>query len=201
MNKNKKLNWSKATVNVSEALVSLISCIEAGRNAWIEVMKNGEQDFPIKKKNPALDNPHNWEMNYGSPRKHQEIANHQFFNDTEKDIVENWTDAYGTEEAVKAYEETGEIKEGLLLSSGKACLVRQEDANWYREHITGDNYKYGVWAVWPKPKDGIPYWVVDESIGDVFVVCYNDDPFDKVTAIRNTAKFLEAYADKWEEKE
>jgi hypothetical protein len=41
--------------------------------------------------------------------------------------------------------------------------------------FVGDDYKYRRYCVAWKPEKDIPYWVVDKSIGKVFVVCHNDE--------------------------
>ena len=80
-------NWTAATNNPNKAIIGLVSCLESGKNAWIEIRKNGEQDYPLKIKNPALENPFNWEIMYGVPRNEKEMMNHKYFNDTEKDLT------------------------------------------------------------------------------------------------------------------
>lgn len=188
-------NWSQATNNASRAMMGLISCIEHGMNAWIELRKNGEQDHPMKIKNPELDNPFNWTMSFGVPRDGAELLNHNYFNDTEKDLTMNWTACFGEPDAIKEYQEHGKITKELFKGQGTCHPVKIADANFYRKNTLGDNYKYEFWVTYWQPKDKIPYWVVDESVGDVFTVCYNDEPVDKAEAIRKAARFMMDYAD------
>ena len=47
--------WTEATTNVNKAMIMLLSCLDSGKNAWIELRKNGDQAYPIRMKNPALD--------------------------------------------------------------------------------------------------------------------------------------------------
>ena len=188
--------WTEATNNVSKAMMGLVSCIESGKNAWIEVRKNGEQACPIKIKNPALDNPFNWEMMCGVPRNETELMNHKYFNDTEKDLTYNWTACFGEENAIKEYQSNGTITKELFNGVGICHPVRIKDANFYRKNILGDNYEYGYWVTYWKPKKNIPYWVVDDSIGDVFTICFDDEIVDKAKAIRKAAQFMMEYADK-----
>ena len=75
--------WTEATTNVNKAMIMLLSCLDSGKNAWIELRKNGDQAYPIKMKNPELDNPFNWEMSYSTPRNEKEMMNYKYFNDTE----------------------------------------------------------------------------------------------------------------------
>ena len=190
-----KTSWTKATTDPSTAMISLVSCIEAGKNAWIEIRKNGDQAFPIMIPNPLLNNPFNWTQSYGTTRNDAERASHDYLNETEKDLTHNWVACYGTKEAIELYQTEGLITEGLC--DGSICHpVRIKDANTYRSNITGDNYKYDYWTTYWKPKDGISYYVADESIGNVFTICYNDDPADKYTSLIKTAQFLTDYANR-----
>lgn len=194
---NVSTRWMQATTDPSEALIGFVSCLESNKNAWIEIRKNGDQDYPIMKKNPLLDNPFNWTSAYGVPRNEEEMANGQYFNNTEKDMTYNWIAAFGTEKAIEEYQKNGTITEGLMNGGGISHPVRIKDANAYRRDIIGDNYKYGYFVQYWKPKDGIKYYVVDDSIDDVFVICFDDGPVDKTKAIIRTARFLAAYADKY----
>lgn len=189
-------NWTHATQNPNEAMIGLVSCLEHNKNAWIEVMKNGDQDLPIMRKNPLLDNPFNWEASYGTQRNKEEMAKHCYFNETEKDLTYNWTDCLGTKEAVEAYQKDGTIMEGLILGGSVQCPVRVEDANAYRRDIQGDNYQYGFFVTYWKPKEGIKHWIVDDRVGDVFVICYDDGPINKMAALRRAAQFMNEYADR-----
>lgn len=189
-------NWAQATTSVSQAMLGLVSCLESGKNAWIDIRGNGSQDVPIKMKNPELDNPFNWTMEYSVPRNEEEMRNIQYFNDTEMDLTYNWIQGYGSQEAIEKYQDTGEITEGLLLERGIGHPVRVADANRYRKEITGDNYEYGFWVTYWKPKTGIPYWVVDPNVGEVFTICYNDEPVDKKLALQRAAQFLMDYAER-----
>jgi len=189
--------WTEATTNISKAALSLIACLESGRNSWLEVQENGKQDFPIKKTNPLLDNPFNWTMSYGTPTSSKELESRRYFNDTEKELIFNWTGAFGTEEAIKIYEETGEITEGLLSSSGICHPVKKVDANKYRREIKKDNYEYGFWTTYWKPKNSIPCYVADDTVGNVYVVCYSETGIiDKSDALKKAANFLLEYAKK-----
>lgn len=195
-----KTNWTEATQDLTTAIVSLLAAIESGRHAWIEIRKNGNQEFPILKKNPVLDNPFAWESLYGTVRKDTKPG--QYFNETEKDLAKNWVACFGTEEAVQAYEQEGRIIEGLISRRGGiAHPVRIDDANAYRKQYWGEEYHYEYWKYEWAPKKGIPYEIVDESIGDVFVICTDDQAPDKMNDIRKAAKFLNEYAEKLEREE
>lgn len=187
--------WTHATKNPSEALAGLVSCLEAGNNAWLELRDNGDQEFPIMKVNPKLDDPFNWTMMCGVPRNEKEMREKNYLNETEKDLTFNWMAGFGTKEAVEKYQQTGEVTEGLLSGVGVSSPVRIKDADFYRAQFTGDNYKYGFFVTYWKPKDGIKQYIPDESVGKVFTVCCSNGPVDKKEAARKAAAFLLAYAD------
>lgn len=191
--------WTKAMTDPNEAIAALISCLQSsGKNAWIELRDNGDQDFPIMKVNPLLDNPFNWKMLYGTIRNEEEMAKHKYLNEMERELTYNWTSGFGNMEAIEKYKATGEITEGLLSGMGTSFPIRIKDAEEYREKITGDNYKYRFWVTYWAPEDGIKPYVVDDSVGKVFVICRSTDnlePVDKKTAIRRAAEFLLNYAE------
>ena len=187
-------NWTVATNNASRAMMGLISCAESGKNAWIEARKNGDQAYPIMIKNPELDNPFNWQASYGVPRNEAELLSKKYFNETEKDLTYNWVACFGEEEAMRDYQINGIISEKMFLGIGTCHPVRIKDANFYRKNILKDNYEYDYWVTHWKPKDNIPYFVVDKSIGDVFTICYDNDTVCKAEVIKKAAMFLMDYA-------
>lgn len=182
-------DWAQATTNLWDALMGLISCLDAGKNAWIEVQKNGNQRFPVMKKNSLLDNPFNWTASYGLPRSQKAIEKEPYFNETQKDLTDGWVACFGKEKAILAYQQQNVISEEMF--TGNVCHpVRIKDADYYREHIKKDNYHYGYWMNCWKPKDDIPYHVIDEGITDVFVICYDSGPVDKRDAMEKAGRFL-----------
>ena len=196
----KQTNWTQATTDVSEAMTALIACVESGRNAWIEVQRNGEQEFPIQVSNPLLDDPFNWTLMYGAPRNEKEINERHYLNQTEEDLTRNWTCTFGTAEAIKAYQKDKTISKDLFVGCGVACPVRIEDANRYRHEIAGDDYKYDFWMSFWRPKGNIPYRV-PADIDEVFVICYDNEPVKKSDAIRHAIEFMMHYADILDAKE
>lgn len=193
-------SWTGATTDPYQAMMGLLSCLDHGTDAWIEIQKNGEQAHPIKKKNPDLENPFNWEHQYGTPRTEEALKNRVFFNQMEKELTEKWVHLFGTEEAVKKYQEEGIVSDGLFNGS-VGCPVKIEDANKAREKT--DGYQYGYWMDFWQPKDGIPYWVVDDSIDKVFVVCHTNNRVKSVKQradiIRKAGAFMIEYANRLEE--
>ena len=180
-----KTNWTTATTSPTEAMLGLLSCLESGRNCWIEIQENGKQDYPIKEKNPALNDPFNWTMSYGVPRSKKYMAGRHYFNETERDLTENWSATFAEENASKIYIETGKATKGLLKSMGVCTPVRNKDLETLRE----DGYKYGYWVTIWKPKDNVPYWI-PAKINFVFVICSNDEKPEKDRILKKCAEFL-----------
>lgn len=186
----KSTNWGQAQTNIEAAILGLLSCLESGKNAWIEAQTNGDQTFPIMIPNPVLDDPFNWTMMYGVPRNKKMMEEHRYINETERDLTYNWVAAFSDRVAADLYRTTGEVIKGLFASAGVCTPVRVADANKYRAEVVGDNYQYGSWVTFWTPKEGIPYRV-PAPIGKVFVVCYNDDPApDKATVYAKLAEVL-----------
>lgn len=192
---NISTNWMQATTDPNDALIGLVSCVESNKNAWIEIRKNGDQDHPILITNPLLDNPFNWEPSFSVLRTEDELEGTDYLNETEKDLAYNWIGAFGTKEAIEVYQKDGTIKEGLINGGSINHPVRINDANAYRRDITGDNYKYGYYVQHWKPKAGIKPYIVDDSIDEVFVICYDDEPVDKKKALLRAARFLVKYVE------
>lgn len=204
MNKEKMNQWATATTDMSYALIDLMNCIYSGYNAWISIEKNGEQEYPIKCVNPELNDPFNWTSSYGTIGHMQ----NEFINDTQKDLTENWIEVISTEMAANAYKSERKLLPGLInsntLEKTVRIPVRKEDANKYRATVSKDNYTYEIWNYSWKPKEGIPYYIVDDTIDLVYVVRYSSEKFTKTeiaNSLRNTASLLNHYADEIEKKE
>lgn len=197
---NVRTSWSKATTDPNIAVADLIACLQSGLNAWIEVQKNGEQEFPIMRVNPELDDPFNWTSLYGAYQKlDPEIT---YLNDMEKELTLYWMQAFGTNKAVRAYKEDGSITQGLIEGGGVSFPVRIKDAQEYRDTYKKDGYCYQypsfnrpVWMNRWKPKEGVPTYVPDPDIKEVFVICYNcEEPCLKDNLLR-ASEFLKKCAD------
>lgn len=187
--------WTKPTTEPEVAAVNLVSCLQHYKNAWIELVNNSELDNPIAVVNPELDDPFSWEFNYGAYESKSDIENLQFLNATEKDLTYNWTYAFGSEAAVNEYKKTRAVTEGLLLSAGRCCPVRIEDAQKYRDLFVKDGYQYRypsrtvrTWIAHWKP--AVKIWIPDPSIKKVFVVCFSTEPCDKEASLLRASQFF-----------
>ncbi|MDF2880206.1 MAG: hypothetical protein K0R54_763 [Clostridiaceae bacterium] len=190
MKNNINTAWTKATEDYTEAMVGLLSAIDAGKNAWIEIRKNGDQDIPIMISNPELDHPKNWTMFYGCRRNLKELENRSYINDMEKELTYNYTTCFGPEKAVDNYYATGQLTKDNFFGIGMCHAVKISDCIEYRKNTDGyNNYEY--WVTFWKPKDGIAYRVPKE-IDKVFTICYDDEPLDRKYALSRAKDFIEA---------
>jgi hypothetical protein len=185
----KDTNWTQATTDVHAAMIGLISCLDSGRNAWLEIQVNGEQSFPIKKKNPALDDPFNWTMSYGVPRNERELNEYRFFNATEEDLTRNWYCAFGDQTAHDLYVNERKVTKELFRGYGIITPVRFEDIDKWRAEQGAGPFGYS-WVTHWQPIRDIPYWIVDDSIKEVFVVCSDGKVQDRKESLRQAGEFL-----------
>ena len=192
MSKEIRTSWTQATTDAHRALMGLLSCLDAGYNAWLEIRKNGDQDFPIMIPNPELEKPENWTMSYGIPRPKDNFADEKFLNETEKDLTLNWTAVFGEKEAAENYYRTGKLSKDNIKGIGYCHAVRIQDANEFRKAIDGYS-GYGYWATRWQPQKGISYRV-PAQIEQVFTVCNTQEPCNKARTIKRAGEFLIQYA-------
>lgn len=166
-------NWTNATKDPFEALVSLMHSLKSGHNAWLELMdnKNPAINFPVTVPNPALNDINSWEMSYGLPAG--STKKDKYFNSTEKDLVENYTVAFSSRDAHDAYVKSRKCILGLFAGMGKQTSVHIDDANKHRSKWTDIPWKYKGCEYAFKPKKDVPYNIPSE--GNVFVVCCGDE--------------------------
>jgi len=180
----KQTNWTQATTNLYEAIAGLLAAQANNKNAWIEEQKNGEQDFPIMIKNPELDNPFNWTMSFGVPAR---IENHQYFNETEKDLTENWTASFGEVKAIRNYQQNNKLSKNLVKGIGVCFPLRKKDFLKLRPDLPKN---FNLWFTYWKPKDEIPYRVVNKQIKSVYVVCTDNQELNEKQSLQNLKNFV-----------
>ncbi len=177
-----RTNWTEATQDIHVAMFGVLSALKAGHNAWLEYRKNGDQQFPIKIVNPELNDKFNWTMLYGVPWDEKLAESHRYINAIEKDLTLHHVAKFGEPDAIATYQKTGEVTKGLLKGMG-TCFPFKLDPK--EQH----------WMFMWRPLDGIAYHVVDPSIENVFVVCWNDDKPDTRAILKRMAGFIDGYAD------
>lgn len=204
-------DWTPAKVNYQDALISLQACRGSHAVCWLELRDNGDQTYPIKMPNPLLEDPFAWRHSYGTITSPSNLKAHKFLNETERDLTYNWIAGYGNPEAIAKYKENRELAEGLCMGIGnvKCFPIRIEDAQKYRDTFIKDGYRYGkpgeetCFVDFWSPKDGIPFYVPDQNVGKVLVVCYSKvgNTMSEADSIAKTAATLSEYAEYLRNKE
>lgn len=190
-------NWTQAVTSIEEAFFGLLQCKKYHKNVWIEVQKNGDQEYPILISNPILDDPFNWTMAYGVPRNEEEMERHHYLNDTEKDLTFNWYCAFGKKAAVTLYKNSRKVTSGLFPtpSGGIVCPVRITDIDAWRKRHGAEPFNY-TWMTYWKPIEGFSHYV-PADIDRVLVVCYDDKPYDELRHFEKLFRILVKGAEKW----
>lgn len=177
-------HYTKATTSILEALMHYHQAKKHyNLNVSIVVVKNLNHDSPIQIPNPALDNPFNWTSSCSSPGSFTKDEIDKAHNKTHRELMLEWTDCFGTREAVRLYQEENIITPELSSGRGFSTLIKQSDLISIRPDLKG----YKFWKHLFVPKKGIPYWVPDPSIDYVYAVVILDDgeKIDEKEVFRN----------------
>ena len=117
-------NWSSPYKNYFSALVSLSRALSSGYNAVLVKMWNEETAFPIK------ETPKNKISDYKSTGSYY-MSKTEILNSNATDYVKylklNYTDAFGTKEAIETYEKTGKLSKDNFRGMGICHLVKITD--------------------------------------------------------------------------
>ena len=119
-------NWSSPKLNIFAALWCLRGALNSGHNARLIKMRNEDCDHPIRVKKVDMDF-RNYEFNYGIPKTRNLIIEDQNMSDFQKHLTLNYKTCYGTEEAVKAYYESGKLSMDNFKGIGYSHLVNVDD--------------------------------------------------------------------------
>lgn len=192
-----RTNWTTATTNYQEALLALQACKGSCRTCWLELRENGDQDFPIKIVNPALNDPFAWEFSYGTYMNPESLLRHNFLNDTERDLTYNWIAGFGNPVAIELYRKNRELTEGLNAGIDTCFPIRIADARsivirlsaMVCISLSGKRRLYGQFLETEKEDSGL---CTDQTIGKVFTVCTDveGDVISEIDSLERTAKTL-----------
>lgn len=169
----KNSNWTEATQDIETAIIGLLSCQKSGHKAYIEVMDNSKAAFPIKIKNPALNDKENWTMGLGIPTPKDfnfPCSDKIFWNETEKDLYHNYDYTFSRRRCIN-----GHVYFNKDACGGFVCPTCKAEAKQVCGPVKIKDPKNRTWVIEWKPKDGVPYWVADPDIKEVYVVCFDDD--------------------------
>ena len=172
--------WNTPTTDILEALLSYAGLSAHNMMGRIERRLNTEHENPLKKINPLLNDPFNWKSSCSFPmsaeERKQRIEGAK--NETEKDLYMNWSDCFGTREAVELYQRTGAVTKDLFNGMGVHCNIRTADMVKYLREVKKDeeradfiesyNNQWGhLWTA----KDGVSMWTPIEGIYTYAVYC------------------------------
>lgn len=191
----KTTTWSEATKDKLIAVENIISCHRSGHRPIVTKRNNKDLtdfEYPIKIKNPALDDWRNWTMSYAVPSSadvYSQILNIK--NETEKDLAYNYTSYFFSSEKERAaYFKKGKLPK-KFSNSGFCGPMKKSDyfkmrpdlvkAGWTDRHI---------WTTFWQPIKGVSYWIA-EDCGEVYCVTFDNSPAMSETEFNNfLAQFL-----------
>lgn len=139
--------YNTATTSLTECLICALDAVKKyNYKAVIWYRENKDHPTPVKVINGALDNPFNWKCTSQFHRTPEEIkqAIEMAMNDTERDLLQNWTWIFGDPEAIKIYQTEGRITPGLLNGIGRCSQVRIKDLVNYL-NLTGETERAKLW--------------------------------------------------------
>lgn len=174
--------WNTASRSLSETIICALEGIaKYNYQMVIKYLPNSEHTNPLKIINKDLNDPFAWECTAQFHRNPEEMkeALTSAKNDTERDLLQNWTWIFGEPEAIKIYQETGKCTAGLFTGMGTCSQVRKKDMIAYlREN--GENERADLWespdqyfnsGLWRAK--GYKYW--EDAEGMTYAVYYNDN--------------------------
>lgn len=168
-------NWTEATRNPFKAISSLISCLQAGRNAWLELQENGNQEYPLREKliKESTD-PCAWDcacqpFAQDWEERKEVILTSDSYSPMQKKFMTEYTSVFGSQEQYDNYLKTGDAD---FRGIGRQYLIKYDDLARKRK-------EQGI-ALSPKTRF---YPMVSLKSrnkrplikGKVLVVCYNND--------------------------
>ncbi len=139
--------YNTPSKTLSEALICAIEAITLyGTHVIIKHLPNNEHENPLKDISKDLNDPFNWKCISQFHRTPEEMEDElkRAKNDTERDLLQNWTWIFGEPEAIELYKTTGKFTAGLLKGIGTCSQVRIKDMVQYLRE-TGDNERADLW--------------------------------------------------------
>lgn len=183
--------WSDATTDLSMAIASFMSCIWYGYDAQLVVRENTDPELganAVMMINPLLNDHRNWTCSCQIlSRANLDNEDRRYLNQTHRDLMENYTVFYGTEEAAALYWEKGQLSKDMhflatdIQPAGKKMdwyPVRKDAATCWRQKYHPDSpvsYENSPFTAMWSPKAGIPVRVPDPSIGKVYAILFAKD--------------------------
>ncbi len=173
--------WNTASRSLTEHMVGALEAIETYNfQAIVRYMPNSEQGNPLQIPAHDLNSPFGWKCTsqFHRGEKEMEQALARALNDTERDLLQNWTQVFGEPEAIKIYQETGVCTAGLFKGIGTCSQVRIKDMVAYLR-ANGEAERADLWEKPQYFNSGIwtpltrNYWDVAE--GNTYAVYFNEN--------------------------
>lgn len=127
---NEYTQWNTPSKILSDTLICALECIEKyNYKAIVKAMENNNHDNPLKETNIGLDDPFAWKCTskFHMSEKELEEAMVRAINDTERDLIKNWTWVFGKPEAIELYKKNRTFTKDLILGAGTCSHVRIAD--------------------------------------------------------------------------
>lgn len=141
----KKLNWSTPKTNVFAGLNDLRKALASGMNARLIREWNQDCNYPIKTKNNNTDfRCYECYAAYTSTR--EKIQNDERMPEFQKHLSLNYIQAFGTEDAMNTYYNTGVLTANNFKGIGRAHLVNVDDYIAYMKAFEDKNELIGMYT-------------------------------------------------------
>jgi len=123
--KNEKTNWSSPKTNLFAAINDLRKALSSGHNAVLvrEYNENCLHPIRIKKEQDFRQ----YESSYTTISSRKEILESKNMSEFDKHLSLNYTQCFGTQEAVDTYYNTSKLTKDNIKGMGRAHLVKVTD--------------------------------------------------------------------------
>lgn len=139
--------WNAASKSLSESIICALEGIaKYNYQMIVKYLPNNEHTSPLTQYSKNLDDPFNWKCTSQFHREPEEMkqALERAVNDTERDLLQNWTWIFGEPEAIEIYKNTGKCTAGLFKGMGTCSQVRIKDMVKYLRD-NGENERADLW--------------------------------------------------------
>lgn len=127
-------NWSSPKTNYFAALNDLRNALASGYSAKLVKKNNEDCEYPIRIRNKDL-TFRSYESSGSYMRTRSEILADASMSNLEKEIVLNYYNYFGTEEAIENYYKTGELSADNFKGMGRDHLVKITDMIEFLERL------------------------------------------------------------------
>jgi hypothetical protein len=123
--KNEKTNWSSPNTNIFAGINDLRKALASGENAVLLKEYNENCLYPIRIKKEQ--DFRQYKFSYGTMSTRKRIIEDNCLSEFDKHLSLNYTNCYGTPEAVDVYYTTGVLSKDNIKTMGRSHLVKVTD--------------------------------------------------------------------------